>query len=64
MTVAFCLGQVMGRLLLALAFLVVVTPLGVALRLGGKDLLRLRRDRRSASYWRSARFTSEFDRQF
>jgi len=64
MTVAFYLGQVMGRLLLALAFLVVVTPLGVALRLGGKDLLRLRRDRRSASYWRSARFTSEFDRQF
>ena len=64
MTVAFHLGQVMGRLLLALAFLVVVTPLGVALRLGGKDLLRLRRDRRSASYWRSARFTSEFDRQF
>jgi len=64
MTVAFYLGQVMGRLLLALAFLLIVTPLGLVLRLAGKDLLRLRRDRRSASYWRPARYTSEFDRQF
>jgi len=64
MTAAFYLGQVMGRLLLALAFIAVVTPLGVMLRLGGKDLLRLRRDRRNASYWRPARFTSQFDRQF
>jgi drug/metabolite transporter (DMT)-like permease len=64
MTAGFYLGQVMGRLLLALAFLLVVTPLGVMLRLAGKDLLRLRRDRRNASYWQPARFTSQFDRQF
>jgi hypothetical protein len=64
MTVGFYLGQVMGRLLLTLAFILVVTPLGVMLRIAGKDLLRLRRDRRSASYWQPARFTSHFDRQF
>ena len=64
MTGAFYVGQVMGRLLLALAFLLIVTPLGVILRITGKDLLHLRRDRRRASYWRPARFTSHFDRQF
>jgi drug/metabolite transporter (DMT)-like permease len=64
MTVGFYIGQVMGRLLLALAFLVIVTPLGMMLRFAGKDLLRLRRDRRKASYWQPAHFTSQFDRQF
>jgi hypothetical protein len=64
MTAGFYLGQVMGRLLLTLAFILVVTPLGVMLRIAGKDLLRLRRDRRSASYWQPACFTSHFDRQF
>ena len=64
MTVGFCLGQVIGRVLLALAFILVVTPLGVLLRLTGKDLLHLRRDPRRASHWRPAQFTSHFDRQF
>ncbi len=64
MTLGFYLGQVIGRVLLALAFLLVLTPLGLILRLAGKDLLRLRPDRRRASYWRPARFTSHFDRQF
>src|SRR5437667_10640469 len=39
MTVAFYIGQVVGRILLTLIFLVVVTPLGLLLRLLGKDLL-------------------------
>ncbi len=64
MTVGFYLGQVIGRVLLAGVFLLVLTPLGLILRLAGKDLLRLRRDPRRASYWEPARFTSHFDRQF
>ena len=64
MTAAFHVGQLMGRLLLAVAFVLIVTPIGLILRLAGKDLLHLRRDRSAASYWRPARFTSHFDRQF
>jgi hypothetical protein len=64
MTGGFYLGQVTGRILLALTFWLVLFPLGVVLRLAGKDLLRLRRDRHRASYWQPARFTSHFDRQF
>ena len=64
MTLGFHLGQMVGRLLLALVFILVLVPLGLALRLSGKDLLRLRRDPANASYWQPARPSSPFDRQF
>lgn len=64
MTVSFCVGQVVGRILLALIFISVLTPMGLALRLFGKDLLRLRRRPGSASYWRAARPGGPLDRQF
>ncbi|HTD84975.1 MAG TPA: SxtJ family membrane protein, partial [Candidatus Binatia bacterium] len=43
MTVSFHIGQVIGRVLLTVFFLVVVTPLGLLLRIFGKDLLQLKR---------------------
>jgi hypothetical protein len=64
MTVGFYLGQAVGRVLLALAFLLIVTPVGLVLRIAGKDLLRLRRDPHRTSYWRAARPAPDFDRQF
>jgi len=49
------LGEVMRRfmtpLILAFIFFVVLTPLGLLMRLFGKDLLRLRFDRQATSYW-------------
>jgi saxitoxin biosynthesis operon SxtJ-like protein len=63
MTVSFHLGQFSGRILLTLFFLVALTPLGLLLRLLGKDLLQLKR-RQTPSYWRAARPWSPFDRQF
>ena len=36
---------------MAVLFFAVVTPTGLAMRLAGKDPLRLRFDRRAASYW-------------
>lgn len=54
MTLSFHAGQVVGRLLLTLVFIFVVTPLGWGLRRCGKDLLRLRRDPAASSYWRPA----------
>jgi Saxitoxin biosynthesis operon protein SxtJ len=64
MTVSFYMGQIMGRVMLSMLFVLVLTPLALALRLSGKDLLRLRRDRRANTYWRPAKLTEEFDRQF
>ena len=62
--VSFPVGQLMGRILLTCFFLFILTPLGLALRLAGKDLLHLRRENGSGSYWRPARPTAPFDRLF
>jgi hypothetical protein len=64
MTVSFHFGQVMGKVLLTILFLVVVTPLGLLLRLMGKDLLRLKRRRDVTTYWQPAKSNKQFDRQF
>jgi hypothetical protein len=64
MMVSYQVGQVVGRVLLALLFVVGITPLGLVLRLAGKDLLRLRRDRRATSYWQPARTAEHLDREF
>jgi hypothetical protein len=64
MRVSHAVGQVVGRALLAVMFLAVLTPLAWVLRGLGKDLLRLRRDRAAASYWRAARAPSPLDRLF
>lgn len=64
MTVSFHIGQVVGGILLSLFFLVVVTPLGLVLRLSGKDLLELKHDKAAKSYWRAAKSNPNFDRMF
>jgi carbamoyltransferase len=53
MTLAHAMGWVMTRVILFIAFVVLVTPLGLLLRLCGKDLLDIKFDRsQSDSYWR------------
>src|SRR5262245_44230382 len=64
MTTSFYVGQVTGRVLLAIFFMAVLTPLALALRLFGKDLLRLRRDTKVESYWRPGKIGQNFDREF
>ncbi len=51
MGLAVVLGFVMTRVLLTLVFVLLVVPIGLALRLVGKDLLRLRFDREAPTYW-------------
>ena len=63
-TISFYIGQVIGRILLTIFFLVVVTPLGLLLRMFGKDLLQLKRPAAAASYWRPAKTANQFDRMF
>ena len=64
MTVSFRIGQVMSAVLLTFFFLLVITPLGWVLRLAGKDLLQLKRNRTATTYWNPSRPSSDFERQF
>lgn len=45
------LHKLTNPLVLGLIYFAVITPLGLLLRMRGKDLLRLRLDRTTASYW-------------
>ena len=45
------LGKVISPIALAILFFGVFTPLGAAIRLAGKDPLRLKRDSAGVSYW-------------
>ena len=51
MAFAFALGWVNSRLLLGLFFYLVLTPIGLIMRMTGKDLLDRRIDRTAESYW-------------
>lgn len=45
------LHKIVSPIVLGFLFYIVVTPLGLLMRLLGKDPLRLRWDRQSATYW-------------
>ena len=45
------LHHIVNPLIMALMFFVVITPIGLLMRLSGKDPLRLRFDREAKSYW-------------
>ncbi len=52
MRFAELLGAVMTRVILSLTFFVVITPLGLMLRLIGKDFLDIDWKKKRESYWR------------
>ena len=63
MMLGFCLGRVFGTLFLLLLFLFVLLPLGLTLRLFGKDLLQMRKWPPVAeSYWKIPRPPGSLDR--
>ena len=47
----FLLGKIVSPIVLGLLFFLVVTPVGLMMRLTGKDPMRLRQDSRAGSYW-------------
>jgi hypothetical protein len=51
MRFAFVLAWINTRVLLSLFFLLVITPVGVMMRLLGRDILERRIDRARRSYW-------------
>jgi hypothetical protein len=60
------LGWVNTRIILLLVYYVVIVPIGVLLRLTGKDLLHLKFDRQAESYRiiRTKRSASHMQRQY
>ena len=53
MGIAVVLGTIMTRVLLTLVFVLLVIPIGLVLKLAGKDLLDRRLDRARTTYWRA-----------
>lgn len=62
--ISFAIGWVMGRALLSLFFLAVLTPFALIARISGKDLLKLKRNSNQTTYWQPAKVGEEFDREF
>ena len=66
MGVAFVMGNIMSRVIIALVFYLVVTPMGLVRRLFGHDDLHLRKTK-SDSYWSDVQHVadrSRYERQF
>lgn len=60
----FYSSQFLGRCVLAIFFIFVLTPLGLCLRLLGKDPLRLKRPQNAVTYWQPSKEATPLDRLF
>ena len=60
----FYSSQFVGRCVLALFFVFIITPLGFLLRLVGKDSLQLKRPHDVNTYWLQCKDSSPLDRLF
>jgi hypothetical protein len=45
------MNKIVSPLVLGMLFFTTITPLGIFMRLMGKDLLRLKFDKNATSYW-------------
>ena len=52
MLLAFTLGWITTRTILVLAYWIIMTPMGLLMRISGKDVLDERIDRSATSYWK------------
>ena len=69
MSLAIVMGYLVSNVILTLFFFLVITPIGLAARLAGKDFLQQRRNPQAASYWqrrehRGPKPPAEYERQF
>jgi len=64
MAVGCCIGLVLGNFVLAAIYFLIVTPVGLALRLAGRDPLRRTIGRERQSYWDDAQNPGDAGRYF
>jgi hypothetical protein len=62
--IGFHTFQVLGRVVLAAFFFVVLTPFGWTMRFFGKDFLQLNSPRDRQTFWQSSRRDGSLDRMF
>jgi hypothetical protein len=62
--VGFRLSQIVGNAFLAVFFFIIITPMGLVMRMAGKDPLRLRRQQGCKSLWSDVKTKSSLDRLF
>ncbi len=60
----FYSSQFIGRCILAVFFIFIITPLGLLLRVAGKDALQLKRPRNATTYWHQSKDYGPLDRLF
>jgi hypothetical protein len=60
----FYSSQFIGRCILAVFFIFIITPLGLLLRMMGKDALQLKRPRNATTYWHQSKDYGPLDRLF
>ena len=60
----FWSSQLVAKVILAVVFVLLVTPLGLLFRLTGKDALRLKRSSNCDTYWQTAKEAGPLDRLF
>jgi phosphotransferase system glucose/maltose/N-acetylglucosamine-specific IIC component len=51
MKISMCIGKVVSFIILCILFYMVITPIGIIIRIFGKDLLDRRFDRNAKTYW-------------
>jgi hypothetical protein len=61
---ACCMGIVISNLLIAIFYYVVITPIGLIMRLLGRDPMQRRWQPKAASYWQEAEKSVEAERYF
>ena len=58
------LGKVIAPIVMFLVFFTILTPTGIILRLFGKDLIKIKKDKTCKSYWVDRKNISSMNRQF
>lgn len=64
MALAFPIGWVVSHVMLATVYYLVITPIGLVMRLGGRDPMQRRFDRTAATYWTRRISTRDLRRYF
>ena len=64
MLLAYFIGGIVSRVILTVLFYVVLTPIGLVLRLLGKDILNQKLDKNQKSYWVKKNLSSISKEQF
>jgi hypothetical protein len=64
MRLGYASSRVIGFIALVVFFIFILTPVGLVLRIAGKDPLQLKRPSNTDTFWHSARQPNSLDRLF